>query len=207
MQPTLALGLLLLLALGVWVLGEPVGGREFLAVAIIVAAVAVIAWAGPRESGEVPRNLALAIVLGFLAVIALAPFARSAAAAPARARSRYWSSAPARPTRWRPSSRSSIAEDASSGAWAGAAVWVAIVGTVVVMGVISETTALQRSAATRVAPAVLVIQIAVPVVLAPLVGGEGWGGTPLGGAVSGRRRRGRWRSGSGCSAAPRPSPT
>jgi hypothetical protein len=49
--------------------------------------------------------------------------------------------------------------------------------------VISESTALQRFAATRVAPTVLVMQIVIPVVMAPLVGGEGWSNTPLGGAV------------------------
>jgi hypothetical protein len=32
---------------------------------------------------------------------------------------------------------------------------------------------------------VLVLQIAIPVVLAPLVGGESWSSTPLGGAVLG----------------------
>ena len=54
---------------------------------------------------------------------------------------------------------------------------------VVIVGLISESTALQRFAATRVAPTVLVMQIVIPVVLAPLVGGESWSGTPLGGAV------------------------
>ena len=55
----------------------------------------------------------------------------------------------------------------------------------VIVGLISESTALQRFAATRVAPTVLVMQIVIPVVLAPLVGGEGWGDTPLNGAVLG----------------------
>src|SRR5207245_2631916 len=56
---------------------------------------------------------------------------------------------------------------------------------VIVLGVISESTALQRAAATRVAPPVLVLQIAIPITMAPLVGGEAWGATPLGGAVLG----------------------
>lgn len=181
-QPTLALGLLLLLALGVRLLGEPVGRKEVVGVAVIIAAVGVIAWAGPREVGEVPRTVGLAVVLGLLAVIALAPYAvnlvrsgRSpvalliAGAGAADAMAAFVAKL--------------VAEDAAAGAWASLVAWVAIVGAVVLMGVISETTALQRSAATRVAPAVLVIQIAVPVVLAPIVGGESWGSTPLGGAV------------------------
>src|SRR3954451_7454452 len=51
------------------------------------------------------------------------------------------------------------------------------------MGLISESTALQRAPATRVAPTVLAMQIAIPVALAPLVGGESWSSTPLNGAV------------------------
>ena len=43
--------------------------------------------------------------------------------------------------------------------------------------------ALQRRPATRVAPVVFVVQIAVPVVLAPLVTGESWSSTPLGGVA------------------------
>jgi len=41
--------------------------------------------------------------------------------------------------------------------------------------------ALQRRPATRVAAVVFVVQITVPVVLAPLVSGESWTSTPLGG--------------------------
>src|SRR5919204_6598012 len=54
-QPALALGLLLLLALGVRILGEHVGPREIAAVLLIIGSVAVFAWAAPRETGEVER--------------------------------------------------------------------------------------------------------------------------------------------------------
>jgi hypothetical protein len=43
--------------------------------------------------------------------------------------------------------------------------------------------ALQRRPATRVVPIVFVVQICVPVLLAPVLGGESWSGTPLGGLV------------------------
>ena len=76
-----------------------------------------------------------------------------------------------------------VAQDASNGMWLAVVAWAALVAAVVLLGLIAESTALQRAAATRVAPAVLSMQIAIPVVLAPLVGGEGWGGSPLGGAV------------------------
>ena len=76
-----------------------------------------------------------------------------------------------------------VAQDATEGALLAVAAWAALVASVVIVGLLSESTALQRFAATRVAPTILVMQIVIPVVLAPLVGGEGWSGTPLGGAV------------------------
>ena len=43
--------------------------------------------------------------------------------------------------------------------------------------------ALQQRPATHVAPAMFAVQVLVPVLLAPLIFGESWGATPLGGAV------------------------
>ncbi len=181
-QPTLALGLLLLLALGVRYLGEPVGRREIAAVVVVIAAVAVIGWAAPAESGEVPRDATLVIALGTLGVLAAVPFVAALFKRGANPVALLVIGAGAADALAAFVAKL-ISEDASAGAWVAVVAWAALVGVVILAGVISETTALQRSAATRVAPAVLVIQIAVPVVMAPLVGGESWAGTPLGGAV------------------------
>ena len=51
------------------------------------------------------------------------------------------------------------------------------------VGLLSEMSALQRRPATQVVPIVFVLQICVPVLLAPVLGGESWSGTPLGGVV------------------------
>lgn len=179
-QPALALGLLLLLALGVRILGEPVGVREVCGVLTIIAAVALIAWAAPDDTGAVPRDAGLVVALSLLALIALLPFAVNAlrrcpvwllvaGAGAADGLAAFVAKL--------------IAEDATAGRWAAVLGFAALAGAVIVLGVTSESTALQRAAATRVAPAVLALQIAIPVVLAPLVGGEPWGATPLGGAV------------------------
>jgi drug/metabolite transporter (DMT)-like permease len=61
--------------------------------------------------------------------------------------------------------------------------WALGAGGAVALGFLCETTALQRRPATRVAPVILVMQIVIPVVLAPLVGGEKWQDTPLHGGV------------------------
>jgi drug/metabolite transporter (DMT)-like permease len=181
-QPVLALGLVLLLVLGVRVLGEHVGAREMAAVALIIASVGVFAWAAPREPGEVQRSAGLVVALGILVVATVAPYAIGlirhrhfpmlmlvASAGAADGMAAFVAKI--------------IAQDASEGALLAVVAWAALVASAVIVGVISESTALQRFAATRVAPTVLVMQIVIPVVLAPLVGGEGWSNTPLGGAV------------------------
>ena len=183
-QPTLALGLLLLLVLGVRILGEHVGTREIVAVAMIIASVGVFAWDAPRDTGDVERGAGLVVALSILIAIALLPYAIAlvrgrrypmlllvASAGAADGLAAFVAKI--------------VAQDASAGELAAVVVWAALVAAVVIVGLISESTALQSFAATRVAPTVLVMQIVIPVVLAPLVGGEGWGGTPLGGAVLG----------------------
>jgi drug/metabolite transporter (DMT)-like permease len=180
-QPTLALGLLLLLVLAVRILGETVGEREIAGVLLIIAAVGLFAWAAPRDPGDVERGAGLVISLAVLIAFTAAPYAIGlagrrfplmllvASAGAADAMAAFVAKI--------------VAQDLSSGALLAALAWAALVAAVVVVGVVSESTALQRFAATRVAPTVLVIQIVIPVVLAPLVGGESWADTPLGGAV------------------------
>jgi drug/metabolite transporter (DMT)-like permease len=181
-QPVLALGLVLLLFLGVKVLGEHVGPREIAAVALIIASVGVFAWSAPREPGEVERSAGLVVSLGILAAVTVAPYAISilrrgkypmlllvASAGAADGMAAFVAKI--------------VAQDATERALLAVVAWAALVAAVVIVGVISESSALQRFAATRVAPTVLVMQIVIPVVMAPLVGGEGWSNTPLGGAV------------------------
>jgi len=181
-QPVLALGLLLLLVLGVRILGEHVGPREIAAVVLIIASVGVFAWAAPREPGVVERSVGLVVALAILAAVTLAPYAIGllrrrqfpmlllvASAGAADGMAAFVAKI--------------VAQDASEGALLAVIAWAALVASVVIVGVISESTALQRFAATRVAPTVLVMQIVIPVVMAPLVGGESWSNTPLGGAV------------------------
>ena len=181
-QPVLALGLLLLLVLGVRILGEHVGPREIGAVVLIIISVGVFAWAAPREVGEVERGAGLVVALSILAAVTLLPYAIGllgrrtypmlllvASAGAADGMAAFVAKI--------------VAQDASEGALLAVVAWAALVAAVVIVGVVSESTALQKFAATRVAPTVLVMQIVIPVVMAPLVGGESWSNTPLGGAV------------------------
>jgi drug/metabolite transporter (DMT)-like permease len=179
-QPVLALGLLLLLGLGVKLLGEPVGRREWGAVATIIVAVALIAWAAPAEPGEVPRDAGLAVALGLLAATTIAPLVASMRGAVPVALLIAGAGAA---DGFAAFVTKIVSEEAEAGRWGLAAVWAIGAGVAVLIGLLAESTALQRAPATRVAPTVLVLQIAIPVALAPLVGGESWSGTPLGGGV------------------------
>lgn len=181
-QPTLALGLVLLLALGARVLREPVGAREIGAVAVIIAGVALIAWAAPSEPGTVSLGAGLLAALALLSAAAVAPYLWALAGGPEVAVLVLLLGAGAADGLVAFVARI-VAQNAAEGAWLVALGCAAGVGCVWLLGFLSETTALQRARATRVAPVVLVLQVTIPVVLAPLVGGEGWGATPLGGVV------------------------
>lgn len=178
-QPVLALGLLLLLALGTRVLGEQVGPRQVAGVVAIVAGVTGIVVAAPERSSTANAT-ATAVALAVLAGAVVCPFllrrlrepggailALSAGAADAFAAL----------------AAKLLSNALSEGDAAVALAWAAAAGGAVLLGLLAELSALQRIAATRLAPVVLVMQVVIPVVLAPLLTGETWGDTPLGGGL------------------------
>jgi drug/metabolite transporter (DMT)-like permease len=179
-QPVLAVGLLLLMYLGVRWLGERIGPRELGGAAAIVVGVAVLALAAPNRADADATALDLGLALGVLGAAALGPYVmprrlgRHGALLVASAGGADAAAAVA----------AKLVSDAlSQGRIVLAVVWAATAAGTVLIGLLSETTALQRLPATRVAPLVLVLQVIVPVLLAPLVFHEKWGSTPLGGGV------------------------
>ena len=174
-QPILALGLVALLALSRVVLGERVGRRELFGAAGIIGGVIVLVLAAPQRSGD-PSWLGLAAAGVALAAVLLAPFARRsnapqqlvAAATAGDALAALAVNEVARELTARP---------------AAAVAWAALAATAGVLALTAETTALQRSPASLVAPVVLAGQVAIPVALAPLVAGESWAATPGGGVL------------------------
>jgi len=177
-QPALASGLLLLLVLGDRMLGERVGSFEVGAVMAIILGVAGMAWAAPEHTSHHAGFLRLAPALGVLGLLAVAPYlarretAAASALLPLSAGCAY---------AWTGISSKLIADYLSSSTFGAALAWAGATGLLALFGLLSEMSALQRRPATRVAPVVFVVQIAVPVVLAPLVSGESWSSTPLGG--------------------------
>jgi uncharacterized membrane protein len=176
-QPVLAIGLLLLLVLGDRMLGETVGPREVIAVVAIVAGVGGIAWAAPAHVSTHGGIDEVAPALGIIGAVALAPYAlrrRGAASllVPIAAGAAFAFTGIASKL---------IADYLESGSLGLVALWLPLIGAFALAGLLSEMSALQRRAATQVVPIVFIVQICVPVLLAPVLGGESWSGTPLGG--------------------------
>jgi drug/metabolite transporter (DMT)-like permease len=177
-QPALAGGLLLLLVIGAKVLGERVGPNELAGVAGIVGGLAVLAWAAPPHSSQHAGTAVLAFALCALALPALAPYA----AGPKRLHSgSLVALAAGLAYAWSGVTTKLFADGVSADLWYSALMWALATGAASALGMLSEMTALQRSPATRVCPTVFSAQVLVPVLVAPLLVGEGWGATPLSG--------------------------
>ena len=191
-QPCLASGLILLLWLGVTRLGEAPGMREWLAVAAIVAGVGGIAWAAPERTTDHAGGAAIALALALVALPIAVPYLL-------RARSRHSPRQKGVKVRWERAlgiaavvsagcgyawtaiASKLLTDELAAGAILVAVAWLATAAASEGLALLSEMSALQQRPATHVAPAMFAVQILVPVFLAPLIFGESWAGTPLGG--------------------------
>jgi drug/metabolite transporter (DMT)-like permease len=179
-QPCLAAGLLLLLAIGSRQLHEHVGRREVIAIGAIIAGVVVLALAAPHRSEGDAGAGTLVVVLGILGVLALLPYLMS--------RFRRTTGLPVAISAglafaWSGISTKLLSDALSTGDWTGIIGWAAATGVAAALGTASEMTALQSRGATEVAPLVFVTQLLVPALLAPVLVQESWDSTPLGGLV------------------------
>jgi drug/metabolite transporter (DMT)-like permease len=179
-QPCLASGLLLLLFLGVTRLGERPGRREYMAVGAIVLGVAGIAWAAPGRTTDHAGSKAIAVALALVAAPVFLPYLlrgrgrRVGVIAVIGAGFGY---------AWTAIASKLLTDELSAGALLAALAWLATAAASEGLALLSEMSALQRTPATRVAPAMFGVQVTVPVILAPLIFEERWSTTPLGGAA------------------------
>jgi drug/metabolite transporter (DMT)-like permease len=179
-QPCLASGLIVLLWLGATRLGEKPGSREFVAVAAIIAGVAGVAWAAPERTTDHAGALAIAAALAIVAVPIALPYLlrrRTAAIGALMVLSAGCGYA------WTAIASKLLTDELAAGAVLVAVAWLATAAASEGLALLSEMSALQRRAATHVAPAMFAVQILVPVLLAPLIFGESWAETPLGGVA------------------------
>jgi drug/metabolite transporter (DMT)-like permease len=178
-QPAMAAGLLVLLVIGERMLGERAGRREHLAVGAIVVGVIGAALCAPPHTDAQASDVVIAIVLSALGLASLLPYIML------------------RFSRRPPAMVTIVAAGLAYG-WTGVAtklasdnlgygfIWVAVAwglatAAVSAIAALSEMSALQSRPAIQVAPVVFVMQTAVPVALAPVLLGEHFTETPLGG--------------------------
>jgi drug/metabolite transporter (DMT)-like permease len=193
-QPCLASGLILLLWLGATRLGERPGSREWVAVAAIIAGVAGVALAAPERTTDHAGTAAIALALTLVAIPILAPYAlrgRIRHSPPQEGVKVGWANTIAMLAvvsagcgyAWTAIASKLLTDELAAGALLVAVAWLATAAASEGLALLSEMSALQRRAATHVAPTMFAVQIIVPVLLAPLIFGESWADTPLGGAV------------------------
>ncbi|HET6570479.1 MAG TPA: hypothetical protein VFG58_03215 [Solirubrobacterales bacterium] len=183
--------MILLLWLGVTRLDESPGLREGVAVAAIVVGVAGVAWAAPERTTEHAGAAGVTFALVLVAIPVLAPYALRFRLFPQRGVERVdigalgglATVAAGCGYAWTAIASKLLTDELAAGALLVAAVWLASAAASEGLALLSEMSALQRRPATRVAPTMFAVQIVVPVLLAPLIFGEKWGGTPLGGAA------------------------
>lgn len=166
-QPADATGLIVLLIAGQKMLGEKVGWHEVVSVAAIFLGVVGVALSGPEHSPENSGAISLLLVLAPFALLALVPYflrrrlasvVMVLAAGTAFALTAFLMKI--------------VADSLVANAWIALLLWGAVAGLFAILGLNSEQVALQIRAVARVAPIIFVIELALPIVLGSLVGGE-----------------------------------
>jgi drug/metabolite transporter (DMT)-like permease len=173
-QPALALGLILLLALGDRILGERPRRSEIAGVMLLTGGVALLAAIAPEHSHAHASTLALGLVSLGLVLVAVTPFALGAhgpllvAAAGAAFTLGALTS-------------KLVTDELAGGTVTGVVAWAGVTAIAALTGKLAETAALQRMAAATVAAPIFAIQAVVPVLAAPALTGERWNaGVPVG---------------------------
>ncbi len=162
-QPSLGFGLVVLLVLGATVLHEHVGAREALGVAAIAAAVAVLGWAAPGETGAYTRAGTWVVGAGVLALAPAPVILRRAGRAGGLATSI------AAGIGWAWVALATSLFDASLGDrhLVSALAWAIGVGLVSWGALITEMTALQTWPATRAVPIAFGLEMLLPAAISP----------------------------------------
>jgi hypothetical protein len=178
-QPALAAGLLVLMFLAERMLDEHAGRYEYFAMAaIVLGVIGAGLFAPPRSTTHTSEELTITLVLISLGLASLLPYllhvlGRSPTAVTMIGAGLAFA--------WSGVATKLASDDLAQGHLLTAAAWGLSTAAASGVGVLSEMSALQSRPAIQVAPVVFVTQTVVPVVLAPLLLGESFSATPLGG--------------------------
>ena len=174
-QPTFGFGLVMLLVLAVWLLGESVGKREIAGVAAVAAAVGTLGWAAPPSTGSFTR-VGVIVVIVWVAVAALAPQALRLTDHPGGL-----ATSVAAGIAWSAVGLSTAAFDdaLADRRWVLMLAWGLGVAAASWGGLLSEMTSLQCWPATRAIPVAFALEMVAPAAVAPAITHHGAG--PAGG--------------------------
>jgi hypothetical protein len=156
------------------------------AVGAIVAGVAGVALAAPERTTDHAGAAAIALALFLVAIPIAAPYLLRGRGT--KGGGVTWIGALAVISAgagyaWTAIASKLLTDELAAGAAIAAVAWLATAAASEGLALLSEMSALQQRPATHVAPAMFAVQVLIPVLLAPLIFGESWGSTPLGGAV------------------------
>ena len=178
-QPALAAGLLVLMFLAQRMLGEHAGRYEYIAMgAIVLGVIGAGLTAPPRNTTHGSEDVTITIVLVGLGVASLLPYLLNRFG---RSRAEVTMLGAGLAFGWSGVATKLASDDLSRHHLLTAAAWSLATAAASGVATLSEMSALQSRPAIQVAPVVFVTQTVVPVVLAPLLLGERFSATPLGG--------------------------
>lgn len=177
-QPALAAGLLLMLALGVYVLGERVGPKEIAGVCAIIGGIALVAWGAPNHTEAHRPWPAVVAVVAVISLAGLAPFAVRGSRFDSAMLTIVASGCAFAATNI---ATKLLGDDFNGGHYASAGAW-AVVGLANgLSATITNMTAFQRRPATVVVPVSTAVQTFLPIVLEPFFLVEAWGSVDVDG--------------------------
>lgn len=162
-QPSLGFGLVVLLVLGVTVLHERVGARELVGVLAIAAAVVVLGWAAPGETGSFTTAGRWVVAVALVAVAAVPHALRLVH------REGGLATSIAAGCGWAALGLGTALIDAAIGGrhWLAALAWGAGSGAAGWGALVAEMTSLQTWPATRAIPVAFGLEMILPAALAP----------------------------------------
>lgn len=175
-QPALATSVVFLLIIGIRMHDASIGTSDVIGALAIVVGVIGLAAVSPGQSDSHAAPTTLAIGMSVLGLVALVPYAVCAGGTRLGG---FVAVGAGIAYAWTGFSTKFLADGFSSGAWVVGLIWLAATAGAAIVGLLSEMTALQTRSAIRVFPVVLVVQIVVAVLLAPLLAGERWEPNPV----------------------------
>ncbi len=171
-QPTLASGTLVLLAVARVRLGERVGRPEVLGSAAIVLGIAVVISAAPRHTTHIPGAGRVAVPLTVIGLGALVAYAIGRLR-PDRTLALVVGAGLA--FAWADFANKLLSNEISTNRWLPAVLWLMATVAFGTLAFLQETTALQQRPAITVAPVIGAVQDPLPVLMALWAGVESWG--------------------------------